>query len=184
MGMDAAAPDTARSLGWPWDALADAVGRRRDAERFAAQAMELGTGPDRAKAAFELESALGRERACRDELAGLFLLMLGEAIKHRPEALFGKVMAAAEEVMWKSVLAWLADAKPGGAESWQAMSRRLAGAEEAASKARAEAWELGNWVHRLEREIETLKAGIAHGDREPNQGPAGGRGAGDERQAG
>ena len=182
--MDAAAPDTARSLGWSWDALADAVGRRRDAERFAAQALELGTGPDRAKAAFELESALGRERELRDELAGLFLLMLGEAIKHRPEALLGKVMASAERIAWKDYLAWLARAGPGGAEQWLDMSRRVAAAEEAAARARAEAWELGNWVHRLERELETLKAGIAHGDREPNQGPAGGRGAGDERQAG
>lgn len=179
--MDAAEPDTGRSLGWPWDRLAEAVERRQDAERF----VELGTSLDRAKAAFELEEALRLEQECRDELAGVFLLMLGEAIRQRPEALFGKLMAAADEVLWKDIVTWLVDAKPGGAEQWLAMSRRVAAAEEAAAARKAEAWRLAVAVAQLEERVAEMErtthaghAGPSHADTRQADGAAPGRQAG------
>lgn len=166
-----ALPAANSALGWPWDALAEVVEIRRDAERFAEAALECGTDNDRRIARFELEAALEREGAVRDDLAAIFLLMLQSAIDKQPEALFGKLMAAADDVQWREVVAWLVNTKPGGAEQWLELSRRCAAAEEAAKKARTECWELANWIARLERELESMKAGAAHGDRGPGQGP-------------
>jgi len=187
--MDAATVETAKGMGWPWDAYAEAVYARIEAERAAELAFGAGDPDDRARAAFDLEEALGRERTLRGDLADVFLLLLRSAVAERPGALFGQVQAAADEVMWKDVLTWLVSSKPGGAEQWLAMSRRVAAAEDEAKRARAETWRLANALAALEQrmaETERPTDAARNNDSEGEAAIGGRTGAsdGDERQAG
>lgn len=182
--MDATAPP----LGWPWDALAEAVERRQDAERFAQQALELGAPGDRRRAEWELEEALRQERWCRDELAGVFLLMLGEALKHRPGALLLKFHDVALEHEWKDFARWLCSSKPGG-HRWNAgLDERVRQAERRAAEAaqrKAESWRLAVALAQLEERVAELErannagnAGQGHADTRQGDGSQARREAG------
>lgn len=163
--MDAAAVGVLKELGWPWDRLAEAVFARVEAGRVAA---ERPGDPD---AEHERDRAVWLESAARGELADVLLLLLRTAVEERPSELYGVVMAAAQDVMWREVVAWLANSKPGGAEQWLATGRRLAALEETVAKLRAENWELACELARVKRDTIGTK-GSLNGNHEQG-GPGG-----------
>lgn len=148
--------DAVKGMGWPWDALAEAVYARQDAAQFAELVLgdKSASVTDRGKAALELEAALSRENSTRDELAAVFLLMLRAAIDKRPDALRVLVESFAAEVKMRALMNWLVTTKPGGMSHAMQADGRMSQLESALAQAEQRIGQLEWALAQLENRTE------------------------------